>query len=75
VSPFELPTAISGRRPRRLQIRTGFSGPSLSMLVLHDDADREFDYTAGAERALAQAEANGWTVASLRDDWVTVFGD
>ena len=28
MSPFELPAARSGRRPVRLQIRTGFSGPS-----------------------------------------------
>ena len=29
ISPFELPpTARIGRRPMRLQIRTGFSGPS-----------------------------------------------
>ena len=28
MSPFELPTAMMGRRPIRLQIRTGFSGPS-----------------------------------------------
>ena len=29
---------------------------SLRLLVLHDDAEREFDYTAGAERALEHAE-------------------
>ena len=28
------------------------SRPSLCMLVRHDDADREFDYAGGAERAL-----------------------
>ena len=26
--------------------------PALRLLVLHDDAEREFDYTAGAEDAL-----------------------
>jgi phosphoglycolate phosphatase-like HAD superfamily hydrolase len=50
-------------------------GPSLCMLVLHDDADREFDYVAGAEKALAEAKAKGWTVISIRDDWARVFGD
>jgi hypothetical protein len=45
----------------------------LAVLVLHDDAEREFDYTSGAERALTQADANGWTVASIKDDWATVF--
>ena len=40
--------------------------PSLCMLVLHDDADREFDYVAGAEKALDEAAAKGWTVVSVR---------
>jgi hypothetical protein len=47
--------------------------PSMRLLVLHDDADREFDYTTGAEKALEQAGAHGWTVASIKGDWVTVF--
>ncbi len=34
----------------------GRAQPSLRLLVLHDDAEREFDYTAGAERALEHAE-------------------
>ncbi|WP_441957705.1 HAD family hydrolase [Mycolicibacterium houstonense] len=51
------------------------AGPatSLSVLVRHDDAEREFDYTAGAEKALDLARSNGWTVVSMRDDWTTVF--
>ena len=48
--------------------------PSLRLLLLHDDAEREFDYTDGAEDALAQAEAAAWTVVSMKDDWTTVFG-
>lgn len=51
----------------------GQDGPSLKLLVLHDDAEREFAYTAGAERALGHAEQFGWTVVSMRDDWSTVF--
>jgi phosphoserine phosphatase len=51
------------------------SGPSLSMLVLHDDVDREFDYVAGAEKALELAKTLGWTVASIKTDWTTVFAD
>jgi hypothetical protein len=31
--------------------------PSLRLLVLHDDAGREFDYTTGAEHALERPEA------------------
>ncbi len=47
--------------------------PSLRLLVLHDDADREFDYVSGAERALDQAATSGWTVVSIKNDWATVF--
>ena len=45
----------------------------LRLLVLHDDAEREFDYTAGAEQALETANAEGWTVVSVKDYWATVF--
>jgi phosphoglycolate phosphatase-like HAD superfamily hydrolase len=47
--------------------------PVLRLLVLHDDAQREFDYTSGAEQALEQAHKHGWTVVSIKSDWVTVF--
>ena len=47
--------------------------PFLRLLVLHDDSDREFAYTGGAEQALDRAGANGWTVVSIKDDWDHVF--
>ena len=47
--------------------------PSLRLLLLHDDGEREFAYTAGAEQALERAAADGWTVVSVKDDWTTVF--
>jgi hypothetical protein len=47
--------------------------PSLRLLVLHDDAEREFDYTSGAEQALERAKARDWTVVSIKNDWATVF--
>jgi phosphoserine phosphatase len=47
--------------------------PGLRLLVLHDDPEREFDYTSGAEQALQQADSNGWTVVSISRDWATVF--
>jgi phosphoserine phosphatase len=47
--------------------------PFLRLLVLHDDREREFAYTSGAEQALDRAAKDGWTVVSVRDDWVTVF--
>jgi phosphoserine phosphatase len=53
----------------------GRDRPALRLLVLHDDPDREFDYTAGAEESLEAAAARGWTVVSIKDDWRTVFAD
>ncbi len=47
--------------------------PSLRLLVLHDDAEREFAYTSGAEQALERADTEHWTLASLKSDWVSVF--
>jgi phosphoserine phosphatase len=47
--------------------------PSLRLLVLHDDDEREFAYRKGAEQALDQAARDGWTVVSVKDDWATVF--
>ena len=47
--------------------------PTLRLLVLHDDAEREFDYTSGAEAALARAATDHWTVVSIKNDWATVF--
>jgi hypothetical protein len=49
--------------------------PSLRLLVLHDDPDREFDYVAGAEKSLDRAKSDGWTVVSIKNDWATVFAD
>jgi phosphoglycolate phosphatase-like HAD superfamily hydrolase len=45
----------------------------LRLLVLHDDAEREFDYRAGAEKALQRAADRSWTVVSIATDWSTVF--
>jgi len=49
--------------------------PALRLLVLHDDAEREFDYVKGAETALDTARAEDWTVVSVRDDWATVLAE
>jgi phosphoserine phosphatase len=45
-----------------------------AMLVVHDDADREFSYTKAAEKSIATARDQGWTLVSMKDDWWTVFG-
>jgi phosphoglycolate phosphatase-like HAD superfamily hydrolase len=44
-----------------------------ALLIHHDDPDREFAYDDAAEKALAQAGEQGWTVASMKQDFVTVF--
>jgi hypothetical protein len=58
-----------------LKYAGGKGRPALRLLVLHDDDEREFDYTAGAETSLEEAAANGWTVVSVKKDWSTVFAD
>ena len=60
------------------------AGARLSMLVLHDDAEREYAY--GPARGLpatklgtftpaleAEAKKNGWTVISMKNDWKRIF--
>ena len=80
----EKPVRIWNRIGRRPILAAGNSNGDIEMLeythgmqllVRHDDAAREFDYVAGAEKALELAAARGWTVASMRDDWTTVFAD
>lgn len=46
---------------------------AFAMLVVHDDADREFAYTTAAERSVTAAKDNGWTLVSIKNDWNTVF--
>lgn len=47
--------------------------PFLRLLVVHDDAEREFAYTGGAEQALERAASDKWTGISMKNDWTTVF--
>ena len=47
--------------------------PSLRLLVVHNDAEREFAYRSGADKAVAKAATNGWTLVSMYDDFGTVF--
>ncbi|MFI6316196.1 HAD family hydrolase [Nonomuraea sp. NPDC050556] len=74
----EKPPRIWSRLGRRPVISVGNSngdvpmwefGDGLGLLLHHDDAEREFAYDTGAEKALAQ----DWTVISIKDDWTTVF--
>ncbi len=49
--------------------------PALRLLVIHDDAEREFDDQKGAEKAIQRATERGWTQISIKNDWSTVFAD
>jgi len=84
-----------GRRPitafgnsvgdqQMLEYTQGGDGARFELLVLHDDAAREFAY--GPARGLpdvklgyftpaleAHARKNGWTIVSMKHDWKTVF--
>ncbi len=70
------PILAAGNSNGDIEMLAFTGGPSrtgLRLLVLHDDPEREFDYVAGAERALEEAERRGWTVVSIKRDWATVF--
>jgi hypothetical protein len=88
---------VIGRRPQAsfgnsdgdlemLQWTTGGSGARLGILVLHDDAQREFAYGPAAglpaskvgtfsQPTYDEAKARGWTVISIKNDWKRVFAN
>lgn len=47
------------------------AGPSLMMLVLHDDVQGEYGY--GASTQALYDQARGWTVISMKKDWKRRF--
>jgi phosphoglycolate phosphatase-like HAD superfamily hydrolase len=83
--PVHIHRAI-GRRPimaagnsngdiHMLRYAKGHKGLTLSLLVHHDDPDREYAYDVGAEKALQLAPNQGWFIVSMKNDWKTVFGE
>jgi phosphoserine phosphatase len=79
LEPDRPPSAARGRNSNgdvpMLQYAAGPSRSPLRLLVRHDDAEREFDYTRGADAALARAGHDGWHVVSVKRDWAVVFAD
>jgi phosphoserine phosphatase len=75
---------VIGRRPilavgnsngdlQMMQFAEGDKLPALCLLVIHDDVDREFNYVAGAEKAIEAVRSNNWTTISIQRDWKRVF--
>ena len=78
-----------GRRPiaafgnsdgdlQMLEWTTGGDGARFALLVHHDDAEREFAYDRKShigtlDKAWDEANARGWTVVSMKDDWKTIL--
>ncbi|AKM31115.1 HAD family hydrolase [Pandoraea faecigallinarum] len=53
-------------------------GPSLALLVHHDDAEREFAYDrksslARLDKAWNEAVERGWVVVSMKRDWAAIY--
>lgn len=48
---------------------------ALDELLLHDDPARKFEYTAGAEKSLERAAADGWTGVSIKNDRAAIFAE
>ncbi len=76
------PTVAGGNSPGdrdMLEYTSTIDGPSLALLVNHDDAEREYAYVSEAgtfeadEPITATAGRLGWTQISMRDDWATIF--
>jgi haloacid dehalogenase-like hydrolase len=78
-----------GRRPifaagnsdgdfQMLEWTTAGDAPRFGMLIHHTDAEREFAYDREGHigvlnQGLDEAEARGWVVVSMKDDWQTIF--
>jgi len=78
-----------GRRPiaafgnsdgdlQMLQWATAGSGARFALLVHHTDAEREWTYDRTSsigrlDKALDEAQAKGWTVVDMKNDWKIIF--
>src|SRR5215510_6491439 len=56
-----------------MQYSKGRRGPSFQLLINHDDAAREFAYGEKDNASLNAAKKYGFAVASVKNDWKTVF--
>lgn len=63
-----------------LRWTTSGDGPRFALIVHHTDAEREFAYDRESkigtlDKALDEAAVRGWTVASIKTDWKTIYPD
>jgi 2C-methyl-D-erythritol 2,4-cyclodiphosphate synthase len=61
-----------------LQWTTAGQGARFGLLIHHTDPDREWAYDRTSsighlDKALDEAQTEGWTVVNMKDDWNTVF--
>ena len=80
---------VIGRRPvmafgnsdgdqQMLEWTMAGDGPRFALLVHHTDAEREYAYDRTShigklDKALDEANAKGWTVVDMKNDWKTIF--
>jgi dipeptidase D len=55
------------------QYTGGDEGPYLNLLIVHDDAEREYDYLTGADEVMTAAAQSPWMFVSMKDDFKTIF--
>jgi phosphoserine phosphatase len=55
-----------------LQWVTAGPGTRFGLVVHHTDAAREYAYDHGAEKVLAEAAKQGWTVVDIKRDWKVI---
>jgi len=56
-----------------LSYSQGRKGPSLQLLINHDDETREYAYAEDDNASLNAAQENGWIVISMKDDWSAIY--
>jgi len=61
-----------------IEYTTGAEGRRLGLFLHHTDGVREFaydrkSYVGTLDKALGQAEANGWIIVDMKNDWKRVF--
>jgi phosphoglycolate phosphatase-like HAD superfamily hydrolase len=48
-------------------------GPSLILLLVHDDADREYEYLEGTDAVMAATAQSPWQFVSMKRDFARMF--